>query len=154
MENRQLLDIACPCCKQICDSDHLYPLREMEREIRSRDTDPWRRSEGWADLAALSGELQWACTRCLVDGTALQANPNLQNFCDFNPYFAYFDITLQCVDCNVSFVFQASEQSYWYESLRFLVQSRPNRCLPCRRNRCATSQSEKRVTGRVDEPGD
>jgi uncharacterized protein YbaR (Trm112 family) len=142
MEGIQPLVLACPCCKRNCASEHLSSLREVEHDIRVHGIDPWVRPEGWAVLAALSSELQWACSRCVEDGTAIKARPNLQNFCDFNPYFAYFDVTLVCQDCEASFCFRDSEQLHWYEVLRFLVQSRPKQCLDCRRLRRAKSNSQ------------
>jgi hypothetical protein len=45
------------------------------------------------------------------------------------------------VDCGQRFVFAAAEQRFWYETLQFWVQSRPKRCIPCRRARRARRRS-------------
>ncbi|WP_165422817.1 zinc-ribbon domain containing protein [Ktedonosporobacter rubrisoli] len=87
--------------------------------------------------AARTGRLQWACEECLKAGRAIEGQPWNQTFCDYEPYLAYFDRTVTCQDCLNPFVFQAREQLYWYERLKFYVQSFPKHCLSCRRKRRA-----------------
>jgi O-acetyl-ADP-ribose deacetylase (regulator of RNase III) len=82
-----------------------------------------------------TGEVQWACPECIHLGRALPAEPLGQTFCDHPPYLAYFDVNMHCEDCGCEFVFSAGEQRYWYEELKFWVQSRPKQCAPCRKRR-------------------
>jgi hypothetical protein len=65
----------------------------------------------------------------------MEGHPALQTWCDFMPYFAFIDAERMCEDCGQRFLFAATEQRYWYETLKFWVQSRPKHCLPCRRAR-------------------
>lgn len=51
------------------------------------------------------------------------------------PRYFYVDIERTCVQCGDAFVFRASEQKYWYESLGFNFASRAIRCSDCRRKR-------------------
>ncbi|WP_420841919.1 zinc-ribbon domain containing protein [Fimbriiglobus ruber] len=51
-----------------------------------------------------------------------------------------------CEDCKQPFVFTASEQQFWYETLKFWVQSHPKQCISCRRVRRA-----KRSTARDEQ---
>jgi putative zinc ribbon protein len=54
--------------------------------------------------------------------------------CDIPKYF-YCDEDRSCVQCGREFVFRASEQKYWYETLQFHFSAIPVRCLGCRRQR-------------------
>jgi hypothetical protein len=125
----------CPCCKRPCNVIKGAPLLEQEDELRKQNADPWHRPEGWSIEAAQAGRLQWACNRCLKGGQAVRGNPEKQTFCDYEPYLAYFDVELRCKDCEQQFLFSAREQQFWYEQVKFWVQSRPKQCVPCRRAR-------------------
>lgn len=81
--------------------------------------------------------LYWACNDCVDTGRAIPADPGKQEWCDCEPYLAYFDEERTCVDCGRAFVFHKEEQQHWYETLRFWVWSRPIRCRACNRNRKA-----------------
>ncbi len=85
--------------------------------------------------------IHWACDDCLEQGRAILANPGLQKFVDCVPYYAYFDLQLECGTCGKRFQFSAKEQQFWYESLKFWVQSWPKDCVECRR------EKRKRKTG-------
>jgi hypothetical protein len=85
--------------------------------------------------------VQWACNACLEAKRALPANPSLQRYCDTPVYLAYFDKICHCEDCGEDFVFEASEQQYWYEQLRFWVQSHPKQCKQCRHRRRAKKEA-------------
>jgi hypothetical protein len=78
----------------------------------------------------------------------MEANPVVQKFCDHPPYLAYFDVPLRCEDCGSTFVFEAKEQQFWYEELKFWVQSRPKQCAACRKLR-RERKSEQNKKGRV-----
>lgn len=132
-QSRKPLKVTCPCCKKPRNIADGTPLLAQEDELRQKNADPWRRSEGWTVEAAEAGRLQWACNRCLSGGQAIRGCPANQTFCDYEPYFAYFDVELRCEDCEQHFVFTAREQQFWYEQLKFWVQSRPKQCVSCRR---------------------
>jgi hypothetical protein len=128
--------LRCPCCgksRSVADTT----LLRAEAEWLATGAFDVRRQPGWSVEAARDGELQWACSHCLRAGRALEGHPALQTWCDYNPYFAFMDAELRCEDCGRSFVFAATEQRYWYETLEFWVQSRPKQCIECRRARRA-----------------
>jgi hypothetical protein len=77
----------------------------------------------------------FVCRECIAEGRATEADASRQLYCDYPPYRAYFDVTLKCEDCKSDFVFSASEQRFWYEELKFWVQSHPKQCRDCRRIR-------------------
>lgn len=136
--------IKCPCCKQHRDVLKGTPLLAVEAELRRHATSPWwGTAESWSVEKAKRGELQWACHFCLKAGKAIAAQPWVQTFCDYCPYFAYFDVSLRCEDCQSAFVFFAKEQQYWYEILKFWVQSRPKQCAVCRRARRERARQER-----------
>lgn len=128
--------IICPCCKEKRDVIEETPLLAVEAELRQRNATPWwANSEGWSIAEAKSRKLQWTCGSCLESGRAIAAQVWAQRFCDYCPYFAYFDVSFHCQDCQNTSIFFAKEQQHWYEVLKFWVQSRPNRCVTCRRRR-------------------
>src|SRR6476620_10468101 len=55
-----------------------------------------------------------------------------QNF-TVTPRCWYIDAEFPCQDCNKTFLFSANEQRFWYEDLRFYVDSLPIRCPNCRK---------------------
>lgn len=137
--------MACPCCQQVRNTHHLLAL-----EQRVRAVDPWKRPPGWSIEAAAAGQLQWACIQCLQQERACAAKPWVQTFCDFMPYFAYFDRAMICKDCGERFVFSAREQQHWYETLHFWVQSQPTRCATCRRRRRQEKQAQAELQTELD----
>jgi hypothetical protein len=132
--------LRCPCCGIERTQAEATSLIACEDELRSSGADPWKRDPLWTLESAKSGQLQWACDQCISQGKAFRAHPERQNFCDHLPYLAYFDTFIRCRDCASDFLFSSSEQRHWYEELRFLVQSRPIRCLDCRRRRRAAKE--------------
>jgi len=126
-------------------------LLALEQQVRDHNADPWRRPPGWSVEEARKGRLQWACAYCVEQGRALIARPWIQTFCDALPYFAYYDRTLTCTDCQTSFVFSAREQQYWYETLMFWVQSRPKQCPACRRKRRQDKQAQAELKTALDQ---
>ena len=71
----------------------------------------------------------------MSSGRAVYANPRNQRFLDHPPHLAFFDITKTCSDCQETYVFKQSEQTFWYEERKFWVQARPVACAPCRKLR-------------------
>jgi hypothetical protein len=118
----------CPICDSVID-----PLKQRCFASFSA-TLPW-----FADSKRLPisyarpdfGTLHWACDSCIDQGRALLADPTKQTYCDSWPYYAYRDKRAKCEDCGSEFVFEATEQKHWYESLDFWVQSYPKRCKTC-----------------------
>ena len=51
------------------------------------------------------------------------------------PKYFYVDEESQCLQCGRSFTFGATEQKYWYETLKFNFHSAAVRCPACRRLR-------------------
>ena len=125
--------IACPVCGENKRPDEETPLLEIDQEIYRLDADPFKREPGWSLELARQGHLQWACNSCIEDGAAVTAQPWLQNWGDYEPFYAYFDTDQHCASCGKDFVFRADEQRFWYEEKRFNVQSYPKNCLNCRR---------------------
>ena len=78
---------------------------------------------------------------------AVAGDPTRQNFCPLChvPYYYYVDKERMCVQCGKSFIFSAKEQKYWYESLKFYLDSVAIRCLSCRKQR----RSEKALAAQI-----
>lgn len=136
--------ITCTCCGQEQSVAKGTPLLEIEQRLRAKDKQLWWGGSGWSVREAKKGTLQWACRFCLKERRAIAANPEVQIFCDYSPYFAYYDVTLRCGDCGEQFIFSAKEQKYWYEDLKFWVQSRPKQCAACRRARRERKQQREK----------
>jgi hypothetical protein len=141
--------IICPCCSKERVAIEGTSLQQLEDKLREANLSPWWNSKkGWSIEEASKGKLQWACKYCLKAGRASEANPVVQKFADYPPYLAYFDVSLRREDCGSVLVFQADEQRFWYEQLKFWVQSRPKQCTACRKLR-RDRQREQNEKGRV-----
>lgn len=68
---------------------------------------------------------------------AVRGDIRKQNLCFacHTPKYFYVDEHKTCVQCGVDFVFAASEQKFWYETLGFYGTSIPIRCAICRRKK-------------------
>jgi len=68
---------------------------------------------------------------------AVRGDVRKQVFCSacHVPKYFYLDEDRSCIQCGQGFTFRASEQKYWYETLKFNFGSVPVRCLACRRQR-------------------
>src|SRR4030095_14215073 len=68
---------------------------------------------------------------------AVRGNVFKQVFCPAHhtPKYFYVDEEQQCIQCGNSFVFNGTEQKYWYDTLKFNFSSIPIRCISCRRER-------------------
>ena len=136
---RQVKKVRCPCCGK---QRAIAGLMRQEALIAAHNATPWWAKPGWTGGLAKTNELRWACAECLHARRAIPANPWLQTFCDHAPFLAYFDEVDNCHDCGKQFIFGAAEQRYWYEQLKFLVQSHPKHCPTCRRTRRQRSRAQ------------
>jgi hypothetical protein len=66
---------------------------------------------------------------------AVRGDVRRQSYCCDVPKYFYCDEDRACVQCGREFVFRASEQKYWYETLQFNFSAVPVRCVGCRRQR-------------------
>jgi tetratricopeptide (TPR) repeat protein len=68
---------------------------------------------------------------------AVRGDVSKQVFCSacHVPKYFYLDKESQCLQCGGSFTFGATEQKYWYETLKFNFHSAAVRCPDCRRLR-------------------
>ena len=64
--------------------------------------------------------------------TAVRADVTQQSFC-VCPRHWYIDAAFECSRCGESFVFTADEQKFWYEELKFWIDSLPRECAKCRK---------------------
>lgn len=124
----------CPCCNEAKTmKPSASPLR-IERLAATQKPGIWGNLEpGWS--AKHASHLIWACDACLAAGRALEAKPWLQVYGYGFPDFAYIDKTRTCEDCKTIFLFSASEQVFWYETLQFTPYSVPKQCPDCRKTR-------------------
>lgn len=63
--------------------------------------------------------------------SAIRADTSRQDF-SVEPRHWYVDATSRCERCNQDFTFSAEEQRFWYEELRFYVDSFARKCPACR----------------------
>ena len=68
---------------------------------------------------------------------AVRGDAEKQVFCAGHhvPKYFFTDEERTCVQCGRPFTFRATEQKYWYETLKFNFSSVPIRCVGCRRQR-------------------
>jgi phage terminase large subunit GpA-like protein len=122
---KRKVQLTCPSCKgDVYDSNLRHTL--------GRRICLWGTIRGLEREDLIHGSFQWACDDCLNSGRALIGNPAAPLYCDFDPYLAYVDVNKICEKCGEEYVFQKEEQKYWYETLRFWIQSKPKHCHKCR----------------------
>jgi Probable zinc-ribbon domain len=80
-----------------------------------------------------SSSIRWACDKCLTDGISIAAKVEEQTYCIWQPYMAYVDQKIICKTCNTNFIFSKEEQLFWYEKLKFWVESYAINCKKCRK---------------------
>jgi Probable zinc-ribbon domain len=138
-------DLICPCCGQSRNvSEKVAPLR-IELLMRAQAANWLTVEVGWSVTAARHKWLTWACEACIKAGRALEAKPWVQAYGYNSPQFAYVDEVKTCSDCGNEFVFAATEQAFWYETLEFLIYSRPKQCVSCRHKRRVVKQASLEV---------
>jgi Probable zinc-ribbon domain len=139
-------DLICPCCGEARNvSEKVAPLRiELQMQVHAP---AWANLEvGWSVTAARNKWLTWACEACIKAGRALEAKPWLQTYGYNSPKFAYLDEVKTCSDCGNEFVFAATEQLFWYETLEFLIYSEPKQCVSCRHKRRKIKQANLEIS--------
>ena len=82
--------------------------------------------------------------------TAERADPSKQNY-SVCPRHWYVDAAFVCTACGSAFVFTASEQRFWYEGLRFWIDSLPNRCPKCRQSKRIRLELRKQYDVSISE---
>lgn len=114
----------CPSCKaEIHKTEIKMAISEMEKTDRLQ----YNHYNNFID-----SNFDWACDVCLDNKKAIRANPRLQNY-SWNPNYAYYDSQFQCRNCNSDFIFSKEEKKYWFESLKFWIDSIPIHCIDCRK---------------------
>ena len=66
--------------------------------------------------------------------TAVRAETGMQNY-SVCPREWYIDASFTCQGCNITFLWSASEQKAWFEDYKFWVDSCPNLCKECRKEK-------------------
>ena len=68
---------------------------------------------------------------------AVRGDVRKQAYCPAHhlPKYFYVNENRDCIQCGRRFIFNAEEQKYWYETLKFNFSSIPIRCVDCRRQR-------------------
>ncbi len=85
---------------------------------------------GKSDPHNIPGHL-FSGVRHLDYSTAIRADISQQNF-SVCPRHWYIDAAFCCSRCGQGFVFRADEQKFWYEALKFWIDSIPRQCAKCR----------------------
>lgn len=82
---------------------------------------------------------------------AAPCNPELlapSNSYDVPPFVErgyYFDTPFTCVGCGKEEIWRATQQKWWYEVAKGGLETRANRCAPCRRIERARRAEARRV---------
>ena len=146
----------CPVCGDLSNSKSKTFLEQMQYLVSNKL--PWYAWSDWGDEALYSkgvksselgsflkevkrqpnliklfkqGHFEWACDDCFDANRVIESKIEEQTFCDSPPYLAYVDKSKECQACGTEFIFSKEEQKYWYEDLKFWVQSIPKNCKRC-----------------------
>ena len=128
--------VTCPCCNELKSTEDTTiiqkTIHDLFLEERSWAEFFYGSDESVAYNNQTAGKDNWACDACIKKNLALAADPTEQEFCDWPPYLAYLDNVRKCETCSVEFVFSKEEQLFWFENLKFWVQSEAINCKSCR----------------------
>lgn len=123
----------CPSCKDLLVKKGYSIADKQLRQLEHKKL-LWYLSGGLSVLLRKQ-EFSWACDNCIESGKAIEADIEKQLYCDNPPHLAYFDQERICDQCGTEFIFSKGEQKHWYETLGFWVQSVPNLCFKCNKER-------------------
>ena len=130
-----------PCCQLTRRYGNLKNLRAWNEAF-------YKHSSIVSDVE--SGFINWACDTCIKKGDAIIGKPDKQDLGAFGPTsFAYFDKILNCSACRKDFTFSKEEQQFWYESLGFIVYSKPKHCNNCRKRKRVPKLRNTRISNLV-----
>lgn len=76
-------------------------------------------------------EFLWACDECFQTKKAIKSIPVVIETSGYPP-LAYFDSPKECNTCKTDFIFSKEEQKFWYENLKFTIDSTAKNCVACR----------------------
>jgi hypothetical protein len=82
--------------------------------------------------------------------TAVRADTDKQYY-SVSPRCWYVDAIYICADCQKEFKWTAKEQRFWFETLKFWYEAKPQRCITCRANRRHLAQLRKEYDQTVAE---
>lgn len=82
--------------------------------------------------------------------TARRADVSRQDY-TVAPRHWYLDAWFTCGDCRREFVWSAREQQFWFETLRFYVDTQATRCRACRSRRRRIAALRKNYDATVGE---
>jgi hypothetical protein len=141
------LKLRCPCCSKARAVGLLHRFAgTLRTSYKKHSSEFTKESLNWYIQKANETRFKCACDVCLASGNAIAAKPWLQVYGLSYPYYAYYDVKYTCEDCATTFTFSAKEQQYWYETLKFIIDSRPKQCLACRRKRRGVKAANKALT--------
>ena len=132
---------SCPGCGLQCDLQKQKYLIDTVRSGWIEDPDGWF----WMKWLAERPRENWACDDCVKQSRAIVAEPKRQKTGMAMPYAAYIDRRFHCTDCDTDFLFSATEQQYWFETLGFLVFVHPKQCVVCRKKRRQKKHTQKAI---------
>ncbi|MES2133106.1 MAG: zinc-ribbon domain containing protein [Bacteroidota bacterium] len=75
----------------------------------------------------------WACMSCERNKRAVFPDYSKQNYGYSGPILFYISKNMTCQTCKKEFIFEATDQKFWYEDLGFNEASYPKNCFGCRR---------------------
>lgn len=128
--------IVCPCCEKTKGKSDTTAINRVIESL-------FKNEKVWFELFLgknrdvafknFTSSNKWACDTCIDLGLAVEATIEYQLFCDYIPFASYYDKQQKCHSCKCIFVFSKEEQVYWFESLKFWVQSEAINCKSCRK---------------------
>jgi len=133
----------CPCCGI---EKHRTEVRQAISILEKIARQEYKHYKELGFGVGVNDDYEWACDECLASKKAIEANPGLQNYC-LHPHIAYSDVTFNCNTCGNDFIFSKEEKKFWYENLKFWIDSRPNNCVDCRKEIRQLKIENKLISG-------
>lgn len=142
-KNKNILK--CPCCKIQRRSTEMKLIVDFISKSYSDKTpiDTLRK-----DIFGYLKDAYYdfACDVCLESDLAFLANIKEQNNSHYNTIYAYYNSEYNCRTCNTDFIFYGKEKRFWYEVLKFRVDSKPMHCVSCRKENRSVKNMNTRLS--------
>lgn len=122
--------LLCPVCKEYVPLEHTR-LKQIQEWL---DTKWFYRGGEYMMQEIMAGRFKaWACMNCERKKRALFPDYSKQNYGYGGPILFYISKEMSCDTCEKEFIFEATDQRFWYEDLGFNEASYPKNCFDCRK---------------------
>lgn len=135
----------CPCCKQPRSLQKMQQILQLRRRVHEQHIKHYPITDQELFTSFTCFVKDWACDVCIKTGNAILADP-LKQYGAYSFSLAYKDEGRTCRSCGQDYTFSKEEKLFWYEGKKFCENSKPQNCVPCRREIRAAKKANTRLS--------